>query len=118
NDINSLLAGDLLLEVLPDIATEWRVDFHNGIRLGDTPTAAGKTVHIGFSADWSFDHYPVSTHLKEELAHPEIRAELDIVRLDAAKRYGQLLHELMAETTSQADLEIRLNALQAQGLLR
>jgi len=117
-EISSLLAGDLLLEVLPDIADELNVTFHGGILLGDgtdmdTPKEQ-KPAPIG----WSFNHYPASTRMKEELARPEIQGELDIVRLDAAKRHGQLLHELMAETASADELDARLDTLQAQGILR
>ncbi|WP_436833029.1 UvrD-helicase domain-containing protein [Parapedobacter sp. DT-150] len=120
-EINALIAGDLLLEVLPDMAPDLGVVFHGGIRL-ESAVAAGASkisqAEIMAAPGWSFDHYPASERMKEELARPEIQAELDIVRLDAAKRHGQLLHELMAEATSSIDLEIRLDALQAQGMLQ
>ncbi|SEL74381.1 UvrD-helicase domain-containing protein [Parapedobacter koreensis] len=116
-EINALLAGDLLLEVLPGIEDELHTVFHGGIQLGDTPELI-HTEHKPGRTGWSFSHYPASARMKEELARPEIQAELDIVRLDAAKRHGQLLHELMADTASAMELESRLDALQAQGLLR
>ncbi len=116
-EISSLLASDLLLEVLPNIAGELNVDFYGGIQLGEVAEASA--IEEGPSpAGWSFSHYPASTRMKEALARPEIQTELDVVRLDAAKRHGQLLHELMAETAAATELETRLDALQAQGWLR
>jgi len=117
-EINTLLAGDLLLEVLPGIANELDVIFHGGIQVGDIQKDDIIRESNPASAGWSFSYYPASARMKEELARPEIQAELDIVRLDAAKRRGQLLHELMAETASADDLNARLDALQAQGMLR
>ena len=119
SEINSLLAGDLLLEVLPVHAHELGVDFNGGIHVMDTAMdESSPKKNIGDGAGWSFDHYPASNRMKEELARPEMHAELDIVRLDAAKRHGQLLHELMASATNGQDLGIRLDSLQAQGLLQ
>ena len=117
-EVSSLLAGDLLLAVLPQIADELQVDFQGGIRLGAPPVDHSDQGDVPASGGWSFDHYPASARMKEELARPEIQAELDIVRLDAAKRHGQLMHELMAEAASAAELESRLDALQAQGMVR
>jgi ATP-dependent exoDNAse (exonuclease V) beta subunit (contains helicase and exonuclease domains) len=116
-EISTLLAGDLLLEVLPGIADELGVAFYGGIHLGEAPESADSEPHKPTPAGWSFDHYPASSRLKEELARPEIQAELDLVRLDAVKRHGQLLHELMAGLVSTTDLDKHLDALQAQGLL-
>ncbi len=117
-EINSLLAGDLLLEALPRIADELDVTFHGGIQIGDVEMNDISRERKPESTGWSFRYYPASARMKEELARPEIQTELDIVRLDVAKRHGQLLHELMAETASAMELETRLDALQAQGLLR
>ena len=117
-EISSLLAGDLLLETLPEIAEELDVVFHGGMQLSEIDNDDIIWQNKPASAGLSFSYYPASLRMKEELVRPEIEAELDIVRLDAAKRRGQLLHELMAETASRADLDARLDALQAQGLLR
>lgn len=117
-EISSLLAGDLLLEVLPNIADELNVTFRGGTLLGDVAETDAAKTYEPAPANWSFDYYPASARMKEELIRPEIQTELDIVRLDAAKRHGQLLHELMAETASAIELETRLDTLQAQGLVR
>lgn len=117
-EISSLLASDLLLEVLPNVADELNIAFHGGIQLGDSTETDALREQKPSPSGWSFSHYPASTRMKEELARPEIQTELDVVRLDAAKRHGQLLHELMAETTAATELEARLDALQAQGWLR
>lgn len=117
SEINTLLAGDLLLEVLPGIADELEVAFRSGIQLGDVPAPDTRVTEAPAPDGWSFAYYPASARLKEELVRPEIQAELDIVRLDAAKRHGQLLHELMAGLVSATDLDAHLDALQAEGML-
>lgn len=117
-EISSLLAGDLLLDILPDVAGALNVACNGGMWLGDVPIMDIHGAREPVATGWTFDHYPASARMKEELARPEIQTELDIVRLDAAKRHGQLLHELMAEADSEADLDVRLDALQAQGLLQ
>ncbi|MFC3198455.1 UvrD-helicase domain-containing protein [Parapedobacter deserti] len=117
SEINTLLAGDLISEVLPRIVDEWDVPFRSGIQLGNVPRPDTDTERASVSAGWSFGHYPASARLKEELARPEIQAELDIVRLDAAKRHGQLLHALMAELASANELDAHLEVLQIGGLL-
>ncbi|WP_262248740.1 UvrD-helicase domain-containing protein [Parapedobacter soli] len=117
-EISALLASDLLLEVLPGIAGELDVEFSDGIRLGtatETDTPRGQEPP---QTGWSFSHYPASTRMKEELARPEIQTELDVARLDVAKRQGQLLHKLMAETAATAELEAYADVLQAEGWLR
>ncbi len=116
--VNSLIAGDLLLEVLSQHAHELGVDFNNGVYIDDTSTTATTQESPIASVGWSFDHYPASSRMKEELARPELQAELDIVRLETAKRQGQLLHELMALATTDHELASHLDGLQAQGLLR
>src|SRR5690606_2718035 len=117
-EISALLASDLLLEVLPGIAGELDVEFSDGIRLGtatETDTPRGQEPP---QAGWSFSHYPASTRMKEALARPEIQTELDVARLDVAKRQGQLLHKLMAETAATTELEAYADVLQAEGWLR
>ncbi|WP_257666491.1 UvrD-helicase domain-containing protein [Parapedobacter tibetensis] len=118
DDVNALLAGDLLLEVLPVHAHELGVEFDGGIHMEGTTEEDAPKGSREDVAGWSFDHYPVSSRMKEELARPELHAELDIVRLEAAKRHGQLLHELMASATNIQDLETQLDNLQVQGLFQ
>src|SRR5690606_28629830 len=100
DEVNSLLAGDLLLAVLPKIADELDVGFHGGILLGEEEEPDIAARQNSMPTNWSFDYYPATTRVKDELVQPEMQPELDIVRLDTAKRHGQLLHELMAETAS------------------
>src|SRR5690606_9900160 len=69
-------------------------------------------------AGWWFDHYPVSDRIQEELARPEMMGELDVIKLDDAKRQGRLLHELMELATAAEELDLHLDHLQAQGLLK
>ena len=118
-DVNSLLAGDLLLEVLASHAAELGVMFHAGIFINEPTPAKNKTHTIPeVSGGWSFTGYPTSHHLKKALALPEVLDQLDLVKRDEAKRHGQLLHELMALSASADELEKHINHLQAQGLLR
>src|SRR3546814_19671938 len=74
DEINTLVAGDLLLEVLQHRADDLGVVFDQGIRFGE-PATDPKYPDSG-TADpeggFSFDHYPTSGRLKTELARPEI----------------------------------------------
>lgn len=117
-EISALLAGDLLLETLPEMADRLEVTFHQGIQVGHVVREDTAEPETPAGKGWSFDYYPVSTRMNEELARPDIQPELDRVRLDAAKRYGQLLHELLARAASASELETCLDMLQAEGKLR
>lgn len=120
-EVSALIAGDLLLEILPSHAHELAVTYDAGIRINDspaTPDAATPAPDREGSAVWSFSHYPTSDRIKEELAKPEVLGELDIVKRDDAKRRGRLLHELMALAASEEELDRHLDSLQAQGLAK
>ncbi|HWK98846.1 MAG TPA: hypothetical protein VNQ55_02815, partial [Parapedobacter sp.] len=118
DEVNTLVAGDLLLEVLQHHAGELGVAFDQGIRVGvpaaGQPDGAAESPEEGFF----FKHYPTSGRLKAELVRPEMHAELDMVRRDAARRHGQLLHELMATVTRMDGLDAALDSLHAQGLVQ
>ncbi|MGV3763646.1 UvrD-helicase domain-containing protein [Parapedobacter sp.] len=118
DEISSLVAGDLLREVLQGHAGELGVAFDHGIRLGRPSAKRPGGSSESPEGSLSFDHYPTSGRLKAELVRPEMRAELDMVRREAARRNGQLLHELMATVTGVAGLDAALDSLQAQGLVR
>ena len=118
DEINALVAGDLLLEVLQYHADELGVTFDNGIQFGG-PAAKSDSGESGQpEASISFDCYPTSGRLKTELIRPEIHAELDVLRRESARRHGQLLHELMATVSGMEGLDAALDRLQAQGLMR
>ncbi len=120
DEISTLVAGDLLLEVLPDYANELGAVYNAGIRTGSPATVAeaAETQPDRGPAGWWFDHYPVSDRIQEELARPEMMGELDVIKLDDAKRQGRLLHELMELATAAEELDLHLDRLQAQGLLK
>src|SRR5690606_37581915 len=118
DEVSTLVAGDLLLEVLRHHADELGMAFDHGIRFGE-PTAG----HRGGGPEnpegsFSLDHYPTSGRLKAELVRPEMHAELDLVRREAARRHGQLLHELMATVAGVDGLDAALDSLRARGVVR
>ncbi len=117
DEVSSLVAGDLLLEVLQHHAGELGVVFDQGIRFGE-PIAERPDSVESPEGNFSFDRYPTSDRLKAVLVRPEMHAELDLVRREAARRHGQLLHELMATVTNIDGLDIALDSLHAQGLVQ
>ena len=118
DEVSTVLAGDLLLEVLRHHAGELGLAFECGIRLGEPSATYPHGGEESPAGVFSFDHYPTSGRLKAELVRPEMRAELDYVRLEAARRHGQLLHELMATVTGADRLDAALDNLQALGLVQ
>lgn len=116
--VASLVAGDLLLEVLRHHADKLGVVFDRGICFGESIQGRRSTAGEEQDAVFSFDHYPTSGRLKAELVRPEMHSELDIVRLEKARRHGQLLHELMATATDISGLDAALDDLLARGLLQ
>ena len=118
DEISTLMAGDLLLEVLQLHAGELGVTFDRGIRFGEPVADRRKSAVESPEAGFSFDHYPTSGRLKAALVRPRMYAELDIVRREAARRHGQLLHELMAIVTDTAGLATALDSMHAQGLVQ
>ncbi len=108
--VKSLIAGDLLMEVLAGPGS----DFADAA--AHVPEATLQPPPATDGA-WSFDHYLGTQRIQEELARPEQVAELDVVRLDAAKRQGQLLHQLMAAPiTGEQDIAQQVEALYRRGL--
>ncbi len=121
DEISTLVAGDMLLEVLQRHADELDVVFDHGIRYGEPAGGRGGRPDgdvENAEGSFSFDHYPTSGRLKAELARPEMHAELDMVRREAARRHGQLLHELMATVAGVDGLDAALDGLYAQGLVQ
>lgn len=118
DDIATLVAGDLVLEVLRHHADELGLTFDRGIRFGEFAPVRHSVGDREQDDVFSFDQYPTSGRLKAELVRPEMHAELDIVRLDAARRHGQLLHELMAAATDIDGLATALDGLLARGLVQ
>lgn len=109
--VKSLIAGDLLMEVLAGPGAAF------ADATADMPDAAPQPPPPTADGTWSFDHYPGTQRIQDELARPEQMAELDVVRLDAAKRQGQLLHELMAAPiTDGQDIAGHVEALYRRGL--
>lgn len=118
DEVSSLLAGDMLFEVLERYATELGVTFDRGVCLEEAVADSRATADKQDGKSWSFDRYPTSGRLQAELVRPELHAELDIVSLEAAKRHGQILHELMASATDVGGLEAALDNLHGQGVLQ
>ena len=116
--VNTLVAGDLLMEALKHHAGELNVAFEEGIRLG-RPIARLATTGLNDKSTFlSFDHYPTSDRLKAVLTRREIPTELALVHREAARRHGQLLHELMANTANNVGLEAALDRLHMEGLMQ
>src|SRR5690606_1923077 len=120
DEISTLVAGDLLLEVLQHHADGLGVAFDHGIRYGEPAADAERPDGDVENPEGSFslDHYPTSGRLKAELVRPEMHAELDLVRREAARRHGQLLHELMATVAGVDGLDAALDSLHARGVVR
>lgn len=114
----SLVAGDLIGKNLSAIADQLTVPDEGRLELGSPVPDNGSGANVSSDATWAFDGYPLSTRIKDEPARPATDAELDLIRLDRAKRQGQLLHEVLAEATTADGLESCVNTLQAAGRLR
>ena len=119
--ISSLVSGDLLLAILPDYAQELGIPYQNGIYIDET-TPAPATIPTAETpaqpTNWAFHYYPTSERIKQQLALPEVMNELDVIKLDNAKRYGQVLHELMALATTESELAQYVAHFHAQGLIK
>ena len=115
--VNTLVAGDLLLEVLRRHAGELNVKFDGGIDFGEPVADCPDRQSTSEGTFLSFDQYPTSDRLQAELGRVEI-STADIVHRETARWHGQLLHELMATVIDPDGLGAALDRLQTEGQIQ